>query len=176
LFKHYRNKKNKSGYVQNYKIYECEDCIDCPLKSLCTKAKGNRQVHWNTIFEEIKAKVRTALACDKNNEIYFQRKIEVKSVFGHIKGRRSFRKFSLRVLHKAHVEFGIVALAHNILKVADIRRLLSEKMKMASRKRGNFFTTCQFFWTNQTAPVFTHRLLLLGASIRYAHRNRMLGH
>ncbi|VXC06824.1 hypothetical protein BACI349Y_550029 [Bacillus sp. 349Y] len=32
-------------------------------------------------------------------------------VFGHIKGNRSFRRFSLCGLDKVHVEFGIVASA-----------------------------------------------------------------
>ena len=126
-FKKYLNKKNQSGYEQSYKIYECEDCSDCPLKPQCTKAKGNRQVHWNPIYEEMKAKAKAALECDEKAAIYAQRKVEVESVFGHIKGNRSFRRFSLRGLNKVHVEFGIVALAHNILKVAGIRQLLSEK-------------------------------------------------
>ncbi|WP_412674432.1 transposase [Aeribacillus composti] len=39
-FKKYQNKKNPSGYEQSFKIYECEDCTDCPLKAKCTKAKG----------------------------------------------------------------------------------------------------------------------------------------
>lgn len=43
-FKRYLNKKNASGFVQSFKIYECEDCTDCPLKEKCTKEKGNRQV------------------------------------------------------------------------------------------------------------------------------------
>jgi hypothetical protein len=103
------------------KVYECEDCTDCLLKSQCTKAKGNCQVYWNPIFEEMKAKTKRALECDKNVGIYALRKIEVESVFGHIKGNRSFRRFSLSGLGKVHVEFGIVALAHNILKVAGIR-------------------------------------------------------
>ncbi|MBN6187677.1 transposase [Aneurinibacillus sp. BA2021] len=47
-----------------------------------------------------------------------RQKIEVESVFGHIKGNRSFRRFFLRRLDKVHVEFGIVTLAHNLLKVA----------------------------------------------------------
>ncbi|WP_408021938.1 transposase [Siminovitchia thermophila] len=46
-------------------------------------------------------------------------------MFGHIKCNRSFRRFSLRSLEKVHLEFGFVALAHNFLKVAGIRRLLS---------------------------------------------------
>jgi hypothetical protein len=66
LFKKYQSKKNASGHEQSYKIYECEDCSGCPLKAKCTKAKGNRQVHWNPIFEEMKAKAKakTALECE----------------------------------------------------------------------------------------------------------------
>lgn len=144
LFKKYQNKKNRSGYVQSFKIYECEDCANCPLKAQCTRAKGNRQVHWNTIFEEMKAKAKTALECDEKATIYAQRKVEVESVFGHIKGNRSFRKFSLRGLDKVHVEFGIVALAHNILKVAGIRQLLSRKDR-ENIKTGEEKQFCLFF-------------------------------
>lgn len=120
-FKKYQIKKNSSGHEQSYKIYECEDCTDCPLKAQCTKAKGNRQVHWTTVFEEMKAKAKATLECEDKAAIYSRRKVEVESVFGHIKGNRSFRRFSLRGLDKLHVEFGIVALAHNLLKVAGIR-------------------------------------------------------
>ncbi|BFH62579.1 IS1182 family transposase [Paenibacillus azoreducens] len=120
-FKKYQMKKNASGLEQSFKIYECEDCSDCPLKASCTKAKGNRQVHWNTIWEELKAKAKKALEDDERSAIYARRKVEVESVFGHIKGNRSFRRFSLRGMEKVHTEFGIVALAHNLLKVAGIR-------------------------------------------------------
>ncbi|MFS0616118.1 IS1182 family transposase, partial [Lederbergia ruris] len=136
LFKKYQNKKNASGFEQSYKIYECEDCSDCPLKAQCTKAKGNRQVHWNTIFEEMKAKAKTALECEEKTAIYAQRKTEVESVFGHIKGNRSFRRFSLRGLDKVHVEFGIVALAHNLLKVTGISLLLSRKSHKNTKSGG----------------------------------------
>lgn len=155
LFKKYQDKKNRSGYVQSFKIYECEDCTDCPLKAQCTKAKGNRQVHWNTVFEEMKAKAKTALECEERAAIYARRKIEVESVFGHIKGNRSFRKFSLRGLNKVHVEFGIVALAHNLLKVAGLRQLLSEinqKNKKGSREERLVFLYFLFLGTYRTAP------------------------
>ena len=147
-FKKYLNKKNQSGFEQSFKIYECEDCTDCPLKAQCTKAKGNRQVHWNTIFEEMKAKAKAALECEEKAAIYAQRKVEVESVFGHIKGNRSFRRFSLRGLDKVHVEFGIVALAHNMLKVAGIRQLLSEKNRKTQKGQGrktNCFSPLPYF-------------------------------
>lgn len=135
-FQSYRNKKNASGLVQSYKVYECEDCSDCPLKGQCTKAKGNRQVQVNMVYEELKSKAKKALECDENAAIYARRKVEVESVFGHIKGNRSFRRFSLRGLEKVHVEFGIVSLAHNILKLAGIRRLLSEGDPLNAKSGG----------------------------------------
>jgi hypothetical protein len=81
-----------------------EDCSDCPLKSACTTAKGNRQVHWNAVWEELKAKAQAALEDDETSAIYARRKVEVESVFGHIKGNRSFRRFSLRGLDKVWTE------------------------------------------------------------------------
>jgi len=155
-FKKYQMKKNASGYEQSYKIYECEDCSECPLKSQCTKAKGNRQVHWNTVFEEMKVKAKAALECEDKAAIYSRRKVEVESVFGHIKGNRCFRRFSLRGLDKVHVEFGIVALAHNLLKVASIR--LATFLNQLKTKKKLKKTIClssasfTFIGTYQTAP------------------------
>jgi len=44
--------------------------------------------------------------------------VDVESVFGNIKGNLRFTRFLLRGLHKVRTEFGIVAMAHNILKWA----------------------------------------------------------
>ncbi|WP_199925726.1 IS1182 family transposase [Paenibacillus bouchesdurhonensis] len=155
-FKKYQTKKNRSGLEQSFKIYECEDCSDCPLKQACTTAKGNRQVHWNTIWEELKAKAKTALECEEKSAIYARRKVEVESVFGHIKGNRSFRRFSLRGLDKVYVEFGIVALAHNLLKVAGIRLatfLKSSVTKKVGAETLSFPSNFFILGTYGTAPI-----------------------
>ncbi|WP_234032712.1 IS1182 family transposase [Paenibacillus faecalis] len=154
-FKKYQTKKTASSLEQSFKIYECEDCSDCPLKSLCTKAKGNRQVHWNTIGEELKAKAKKALEDDEKSAIYARRKVEVESVFGHIKGNRSFRRFSLRGLEKVHVEFGVVALVHNLLKVAGIRLatfLQKQTHQKVGRKTLRFSVQLFILRTYWTAP------------------------
>ncbi|WP_019413370.1 transposase [Paenisporosarcina sp. TG20] len=80
------------------------------MKTLCTKAKGNRQVPWNPVFVGMKTNTKEALECEIKSRISAQRKIDVKIVFGHIKGNRTFRRFLLRGLDKVHTE-GIVALA-----------------------------------------------------------------
>jgi transposase len=156
-FKKYQTRKTHSGLEQSFKIYECEDCSDCPLKSACTKAKGNRQVHWNTIWEELKAKAKDALEDDEKSAIYIRRKVEVESVFGHIKGNRSFRRFSLRGLDKVHTEFGIVALAHNLLKVASIRltAFINKETKELKKWTGTFRFSAHFlFWGLIGQPLF----------------------
>ncbi|MFC4305310.1 transposase, partial [Cohnella boryungensis] len=155
-FKKYQTKKNASGLEQSFKIYECEDCRDCPFKASCTKAKGNREVHWNTIWEELKAKAKKALEDDEKSAIYARRKVEVESVFGHIKGNRSFRRFSLRGLEKVHTEFGIVALAHNLLKMAGIHLATFQQQKHKNQKSWTenltFFRPTFLFWGLLDSP------------------------
>ena len=129
LFKRYSKRKNESGYEQDFKIYECQDCTGCPLKLLCTKSKGNRKVYWNPIYEEMKAKTKAALDDEQKATLYAQRKVDVESVFGNIKGNLSFTRFRLRGIEKVETEFGIVALAHNLLKLVGNIKLISGKCK-----------------------------------------------
>lgn len=58
---------------------------------------------------------------NEKSATYAHCKVEVESLFGYIKGSHSFRRFSLRGLEKVHTEFGIVAMANNLLKVAGTR-------------------------------------------------------
>lgn len=118
VYKDYQKRKNASGYTQDLKVYECEDGTDSPLKNGCTKAKGNPRVYWNTIYEEMKAKAKAALGDEQKKALYAKRKVDVESVFENIKGNLRFNRFLLRGLHKVRTEFGIVAMAHNILKRA----------------------------------------------------------
>ncbi|WP_428839313.1 transposase [Bacillus massilinigeriensis] len=73
-------KKYASGYEQSYKVYDYEDCGGCPFKTTCTKAKGNCQFHWNPVFEEMKAKAKTALECKEQHAIYPRRIVKGESV------------------------------------------------------------------------------------------------
>ncbi len=112
----------------------------------------------------MKAKAKTAFECEEKAAIYARRKVEVESAFGHIKGIRPFRRFSLRGLEKVHVEFGIVALAHNILKVAGIRQLLSDKNRKntkASREKRVVFLHWLHFRYLSDSPFYYFIILSL---------------
>jgi transposase len=164
LFKHYSKRTDKYGQVRDFKIYESEDCSDCPLKEQCTKAKGNRQVHYNPVYEEMKAKVKNNLWSDRGNELYAQRKIDVESVFGHIKGNRSFRRFHLRGLDKVNIEFGLVAMAHNLLKQAAKNRLFDPEYRQKKNPDEKIKFSHRDFWFNRgfwDSPFITCALNLL---------------
>ncbi len=95
-------------------------------------------------------------------------KIEVESAFGHIKGNRSFRRFLLRGLEKVHTEFGIVALAHNLLKLAGIRQLISGQSQKDTKTDGeklHIFLHRFYFEDLSDIPSFNRFLLLAPRSL-----------
>lgn len=80
LFKRYSKKTDSYGYTRDFKIYECESCEDCPFKADCTKAKGNRQIHYNPVYEELKAKQNQKLTSEEGRTLYQKRKIDVECI------------------------------------------------------------------------------------------------
>ena len=140
-FKKYKRYTDKYGYTRDIKVYECYDCSDCPLKKLCTKAKGNRTLETNPIYEELKARVRYSLLEDEEKkEIYSRRKIEIESVFGNLKQNQAFTRFTLRGIEKVEVEFALHAISHNIKKLA---KSLINKGNLA-QFLGNILTNFSF--------------------------------
>ena len=106
------------GFESTIDRYVCEDCSDCPLKKECTKAKGNREIEVNHTLNEYKRQVRELLTSERGLYHRSKRPIEPEAVFGQIKDAHHFRRFRLRSLKKVNVEFGLVAMAHNLRKLA----------------------------------------------------------
>jgi transposase len=62
-------------------------------------------------------RMRERLASESGHAIYRLRKAIVEPVFGHIKERRPFRRFSFRSLIKVRAEWNLICLTHNLLKL-----------------------------------------------------------
>lgn len=120
LFSHHSVRTDRNGFTRQFKVYECEDCTDCPLRSSCTKAKeGNhRKLSVNEKWEQQKAYVRAKLSEEEAGSIYRQRKIDVEPVFGFLKANLRFIRFSVRGQAKAENEMGFALLAVNLRKYA----------------------------------------------------------
>ncbi len=107
----------ENGYSTERRIYETEDCTDCPLKGDCTKSKGNRKIQVSFRLNELKEMARNNLNSEHGHELRSKRAIEVESVFGRIKNNWWFRRFMLRSLDKVKIEWGLLSIAHNLMKV-----------------------------------------------------------
>jgi len=114
---HTTHPKTKTGYRSEQRVYECEDCQDCPLKEKCTKAAGNRRARANFQLWVYRDWARENLLSEKGQQMRTQRGIDVETVFGRLKGCWEFRRFLLRGLDKVTVEWGLLCLAHNLAKV-----------------------------------------------------------
>lgn len=81
----------------------------------------------NHTLNEYKRSVRELMTSERGMFHRSRRPIEPEAVFGHIKADRMFRRFRLRSLEKVNIEFGLVALAHNIRKMASKNILNNHK-------------------------------------------------
>jgi transposase len=64
-----------------------------------------------------KERMRAKLGTESGRAVYAQRKTIIEPVFGQIKEVRGFRRFLLRGLAKIRVEWRLVCLTHNLLKI-----------------------------------------------------------
>ena len=69
------------------------------------------------------AAMREKIKAGGHESLYRLRKQLPEPVFGQIKQARGFRQFLLRGLEKVAAEWGLVCLAHNVLKLAQGRTL-----------------------------------------------------
>jgi predicted RNA-binding protein with PIN domain len=117
-FQHQTRYTTDNGFETDRRIYECRDCADCPLRSQCTKAKGNRQIRISFRLLEYRKQARANLTSPQGELLRKARSTEVETVFGHLKHNQGFRRFHLRGMEKVKTEWGIVSIAHNMGKMA----------------------------------------------------------
>ena len=110
-------RKSKSGYIANIKIYECENCNDCPVKVKCTKSKGNKKIQVSPVFVEKRLQSLANINSDFGILARMNRSIQVEGTFGVIKGNHGFRIFLTRGKKNVKVEFTLLCLGYNINKL-----------------------------------------------------------
>lgn len=110
--------KTKTGFVQHVTLYQAIRCTDCPLRCACHKAKGERVIQVNHRLNELKANARELLMSPKGLEHRSQRPADVEQTFGNLKWNKKFKRFLLRGIEKVEIEFGLLAIAHNLSKLA----------------------------------------------------------
>ncbi len=107
-----------NGFRQVKKLYQAQDCNGCPVREACNKSKGNKKIEINPRLNHYKSIIRERLMSERGIKYRSQRPVDVEAVFGIIKGNRNYRKFLLRGLEKVETEVGLLALSHNLSKIA----------------------------------------------------------
>ena len=109
--------KSDLGYISTISRYRAQNCAGCPLRGMCYKGASDQRVievnHRNNAY---RAEVKRLLTSQRGLYHRSNRPVEPEAVFGDIKYNHGFKRFRLRSNEKVKVEFGLVALAHNIRK------------------------------------------------------------
>lgn len=113
---HNKKKETRSGYLKEETIYECESCEDCPFKSKCTTAKGNKKLSVSKAFISYREKSLENLISDEGILLRVNRSIQVEGAFGVLKQNFRFKRFFSRGLKNVTIEFYLLAFAYNIQK------------------------------------------------------------
>ena len=111
------------GYVSTISKYRAQNCAGCPFRGMCHKAKGNRVIEVNHKADEYREKAKERLTSEEGLYHRSMRPVEPEAVFGDIKYDHGFKRFRLKGMAKVNVEFGLVALAHNLRKYARVQTL-----------------------------------------------------
>ena len=113
-----RKRTTDNGFIQTYQKYQAQNCNNCPLRSSCHTQKGNRIIEVNHTLEQYKEIARANLLSEKGIAHRKQRVKDTEPVFANIKQNKNFRRFNLRGLLKVEIEAGLIAIAHNLKKMA----------------------------------------------------------
>ena len=116
-FAYYKKEKSDLGYISTKGVYIAKDCSRCPLRGMCYKGNADkRTIEVNHRNNAYRAKARELLMSNQGLIHRSKRPIEPEAVFGNIKFNHGFKRFRLKSAEKVSVEWGLVAIAHNLRK------------------------------------------------------------
>lgn len=138
-FSHYSTRKDKNNFQRQFKVYKADtEQLDERLNLLAKTPKGRqRQTMVNNTWEYFKHKAKENLESDPGKDIYAQRKIDVETVFGRLKGVFGMRRTHVRGKQAVHNDIGIMLMSMNLTKLAIEARRKTKVFKSNSTKNKN---------------------------------------
>jgi transposase len=107
-----------NGFKQKFATYKAKKCNRCPVRDVCHPGKGNRTTDVNHNLRRLKHEADTRLLSEQGIAYRKKRPHDIESVFGNIKHNKNFKRFMLKGLQKVEIETGLLAIAHNLSKIA----------------------------------------------------------
>jgi transposase len=112
-----RHSKSKTGFVSTKAVYKCESCQNCPNKTNCTKAFGDKMLTVSHDFLGLREVSQTNITTPLGKQLRMNRSIQSEGVFGILKQDYSFRRFLTRGKNNVENEFTLLSIAFNIKKL-----------------------------------------------------------
>jgi len=110
-------KKNTSGFESTITIYECSHCANCPQKSQCTRAKGNRRISVSKDFIVLRQESLARITSNTGKTLRLNRSIQSEGAFGVLKQDYHLRRYERRGTTNVFTETALYAIAYNINKL-----------------------------------------------------------
>ena len=112
----YDSKNTKGRYYRVNQTLGTGKCSECPLKSECTKAIGDRLITHNPILEEFENKVRENLSGEEGQKLKDNRSSQSEGAFGIIKSNNGKIRFRRRGMNLVTLEMTLVCIGFNLMK------------------------------------------------------------
>ena len=112
-----RERTTATGFKQINNTYKTEECSGCQFSQQYCNYSSKR-IEVNHRLRTAKEKVRKNLLSEQG--LYYRKKrpCDVEPVFGQIKSNKGYKRFLLRGLTKVEIETGLLAIGHNLKKIA----------------------------------------------------------
>lgn len=124
-------KKTTGGYIAETARYKAINCLGCPLRCCCYKAKTDQRiVEVNHRLNNYKRKARERLTTEAGLRHRGRRCIEPEAVFGQMKYNMAYKRFRHFGIDKVLMDFAFFSMAFNLKKCCailshnDLRHLL----------------------------------------------------
>ena len=120
-----KKNKSQSGFEMETSVYSCKDCAGCPLKEKCIRACGSKKslaerskvIYVSKRFARQREAMEERINTVEGKLIRVNRSIQAEGVFAMVKEDMGFRRFLLRSAVKVEVEWTLLSLAYNVLKL-----------------------------------------------------------
>ena len=120
-----KKNKSQSGFEMETSVYSCKDCSGCPLKEKCIRACGSKKplaerskvIYVSKRFARQRSEMEERINTAEGKLIRVNRSIQAEGVFAMVKEDMGFRRFLLRSAVKVEVEWTLLSLAYNVLKL-----------------------------------------------------------
>jgi transposase len=119
-------RKSETGYQQEVTIYECADCKGCPVKDKCIRQKKTdktpledrkKRLNVSKYFAMQRSAMEQKISTEEGILLRVNRSIQAEGTFAMVKEDMNFRRFMMRGQRNVTVEWHLISMAYNIMKL-----------------------------------------------------------